>query len=451
MRRSFSFCVPNIQVAILAQSVLVLLTLVNLLPTSDVQACQESVKEWVKGKQTELGKVYLEYHQTPELSFEEEETGKRLGGQLKEAGFTVTQEVGGFGVVAILENGPGPTVMVRTDLDALPVTEDTNLPYASKVKVTDSTGATVGVMHACGHDIHLTCVVGVARYLATHKDAWSGTLMMIGQPAEERGSGATAMLNDGLFEKFPKPDFALALHCHSSLATGKIAMRPGYSMANVDSVDVTLFGSGGHGAYPHTTIDPIVQAAKFVMDVQTIVSREVSPIEPAVITVGSIHAGTKHNIISDECKLQLTVRSYSEDVRQLLINGIKRKAKSAAMSVGAPEPEFKVSEGTPSLFNDEELTKRIRKTLATTIGDANVKVGEQVMGGEDFSQYGRAGVPILMYSLGVVDQKRLDRFKELKAPVPSLHSPRFYPDFDGAIETGVVTMVTSVIELMKKK
>jgi hippurate hydrolase len=221
-------------------------------------------------------------------------------------------------------------------------------------------------------------------------------------------------------------------------------------MANVDSVDVTLFGSGGHGAYPHTTIDPIVQAAKFVMDVQTIVSREIAPIEPSVITVGSIHAGTKHNIISDQCHLQLTVRSYSEEVRTKLIEGIKRKAKAAAESVGAKEPEIKVSEGTPSLFNDEELTARIRAKLEKTIGKENVIVADQVMGGEDFSQYGRAGVPILMYSLGTVEQKRLDRFESLKATIPSLHSPRFFPDFDPTIETGVTTMVSSVLELMKK-
>jgi hippurate hydrolase len=412
--------------------------------------CGQEIKPWVKEQLPELGKVYLEYHQTPELSFQEEETGKRLSAQLKAAGFETTGNVGGFGVVGILENGEGPTVMVRTDLDALPVTEETNLPYASKVKVTDASGATVGVMHACGHDIHLTCVVGTARYLAEHRDQWSGRLMMIGQPAEERGAGALAMLEDGLFEKYKKPDFALALHCHSSLATGKIAMRPGYSMANVDSVDVTLFGSGGHGAYPHTTIDPIVQAAKFVMDVQTIVSREIAPIEPSVITVGSIHAGTKHNIISDQCHLQLTVRSYSEEVRTKLIEGIKRKAKAAAESVGAKEPEIKVSEGTPSLFNDEELTARIRAKLEKTVGKENVIVADQVMGGEDFSQYGRAGVPILMYSLGTVEQKRLDRFESLKATIPSLHSPRFFPDFDPTIETGVTTMVSSVLELMKK-
>ena len=275
--------------------------------------------------------------------------------------------------------------------------------------------------------------------------------MLIGQPAEERGAGAKAMLEDGLFEKFPKPDFALALHSHASLATGKLAMRGGFTMANVDSVDVRLFGSGGHGAYPHKTIDPIVQAAKFVMDVQTIVSREVKPIEPAVITVGSIHSGTKHNIISDFCDLQLTVRSYSDETRNKLLEGIRRKAKAAAMSVGAKEPEITVSEGTPSLFNDPELTAKIKATLAKQMGDANVLGAEQVMGGEDFSQYGRQGVPILMFALGTINQSRLDRMAGLGATMPSLHSPRYYPDFDETIETGVSAMSAAVIELLPPK
>ncbi|MFK7767368.1 MAG: amidohydrolase [Mariniblastus sp.] len=414
------------------------------------QEKKESPKEWLKGNIEPLAKLYLHFHQTPELSFEEKETAARLGKELSDVGATVTQNVGGHGVVGFIENGDGPTVMVRTDLDALPVVEQTNLPYASKVKVKDADGKTVGVMHACGHDVHMTTLVGVARFMAAHKDQWSGRLMFIGQPAEERGSGARAMLKDGLFEKFKKPDFALALHCNSTFASGKISIRPGYAMANVDSVDVTLFGRGGHGAYPHTTIDPIVQAAKFIMDVQTIVSREVKPIEAAVITVGSIHAGTKHNIISDSCHLQLTVRSYSDEVRKLLIDGIKRKAKAAAMSVGAKEPAIKVSEGTPSLSNDAELAGKMSDLFKTKIGANNVIVAEPVMGGEDFSEYGRAGVPSLMYFLGVIEQKRLDRFEEMGIAPPSLHSANFYPDIERSIETGVITMTGAAIELMKK-
>ena len=407
-------------------------------------------RAWVNTNMEPLAKLYLHFHRNPELSFEEKETGLTLGKELKAVGATVTQNVGGYGVVGIIENGEGPTVMVRTDLDALPIVEQTNLPYASAVKVKNKAGQMVGVMHACGHDIHMTTLVGVARYMAANKDKWSGRLMFIGQPAEERGSGATAMLNDGLFVRFKKPDFALALHCNSTFSSGKVSIRPGYAMASVDSVDVTLFGRGGHGAYPHTTIDPIVQAAKFILDVQTIVSREVKPIEAAVITVGAINAGTKHNIISDSCHMQLTVRSYSEEVRQLLLKGIKRKAKAAAMSVGAADPEIKVSEGTPSLANDAELTSRIANVFKASLGEDNVLDAEPVMGGEDFSQYGRAGVPSLMYFLGVVEQKRLDRYADLGIAPPSLHSATFYPDIEKSIETGVISMSSAVLELMKK-
>ncbi len=413
-------------------------------------AVQQS-RAWASENREQLGRLYMEFHRNPELSFQEEQTAKRLADQWRKAGFEVTEKVGGHGVVGLLRNGDGPTVMVRTDLDALPITEETNIPYASEVKVKNSKDVTVGVMHACGHDIHMTCAAGVAQYLGKHRDRWNGTLMLIGQPAEERGAGAKAMLDEGLFTRFPKPDFGLALHCHAGLATGKIAMRGGYTMANVDSVDVRLFGSGGHGAYPHKTIDPIVQAAKFILDIQTIVSREVKPIDPAVITVGSIHSGTKHNIISDYCDLQLTVRSYSDETRNTLLAGIKRKAKAAAMSVGANEPEVLVSEGTPSLYNDPKLTARIRTALGEQMGTTNVLAGEQVMGGEDFSQFGREGVPLLMFSLGTVNQKRLDRFAKLGTSVPSLHSPRYYPDFDETIESGVAAMSASVIELMPPK
>jgi len=405
---------------------------------------------WVNENMKPLAKLYLHFHQNPELSFEEKETGLRLGKELKDIGATVTQNFGGFGVVGIIENGDGPTVMLRTDLDALPVVEQTNLPYASTVKVKNKSGQMVGVMHACGHDMHMTTLVGVARYMAANKDLWSGRLMLIGQPAEERGSGATAMLKDGLFEKFKKPDFALALHCNSTFSSGKVSIRPGYAMANVDSVDVTLFGRGGHGAYPHTTIDPIVAAAKFILDVQTLVSREVKPIEAAVVTVGAIHAGTKHNIISDSCHMQLTVRSYSEEVRQLLLEGIKRKAKAAAMSVGAEEPEIKISEGTPSLANDVELTKKITQVFESSLGKQNVLEAEPVMGGEDFSQYGRAGVPSLMFFLGVVEQKRLDRYADMGIAPPSLHSSTFYTDIERSIETGVIAMSSAALELLAK-
>jgi hippurate hydrolase len=307
-------------------------------------------------------------------------------------------------------------------------------------------------MHACGHDIHMTNLLGTGQYLAAHQDAWQGTLLLVGQPAEERGAGAAAMINDGLFEKFPKPDVCLAIHVASGIPSGKIATRGGYMMANVDSVDVTLFGRGGHGAYPHTTVDPIVQAAKFVLDLQTIVSREVKPTEPAVVTVGSIHAGTKHNVISDECHLQLTVRSYSDEVRAQLLRRIEEKARAAALSAGAPEPEVKVSEGTPSLRNDEDLVARLNPVFREALGEDNVLVADLVMGGEDFSQYGRqGGMPVLLFWVGAVNQDRLDRYENLGLPAPSLHSAEFFPDPEPVLKASITAMSSAVLELMPRQ
>ena len=428
------------------------LAIALLLATNLQPVAAQEADAWLDKNIESLTKMYVHFHKNPELSFQEEKTGLRVGEELKKVGCKVTQNVGGFGVVGIMENGEGPTVMVRADMDALPVVERTGRPYASNVQVEDADGATVGVMHACGHDIHMTSMLGTAKFLAENKAKWSGTIVFIGQPAEERGSGANAMLKDGLFEKFPKPDYCLALHVAANIPVGKIAMRPGYTMANVDSVDVTLFGRGGHGAYPHTTIDPVVEAAKFVLDVQTIVSREVKPTEAAVITVGSIHAGTKHNIISDQCHLQLTVRSYSDDVRKHLLDAIKRKAKAAATSVGAKEPKIEISEGTPSLNNDAGLVARIQPAMQKAIGEANVTPGEQVMGGEDFSQYSRqGGMPGVLFWLGVVDQARLDRYTEMDIPSPSLHSAEFYPEIEPSLRIGIKTMGSAVLELMPKK
>lgn len=428
------------------------LLLTTFVLMSSYESCfAQTPADWTDENVRELSKLYYYLHANPEISFQEEQTGIRIGKELEKVGCEVTNNVGGFGVVGLLKNGDGPVVMIRTDLDALPIVEKTNVPYASKVKTTDENGKTVGVMHACGHDMHMTSVVGTARYLASCKEQWSGTVMFIGQPAEERGSGATAMLEDGLFERFPKPDYAIALHVSASLASGKIALRSGYTMANVDSVDITLFGRGGHGAYPHKTIDPVVQAARLIMDIQTIVSREVRPLEPAVITVGSIHAGTKHNIISDQCHLQLTVRSYGDEVRAQLIDAIKRKAKATAASSGAKEPVIKVSEGTPSLFNHVELTERLIPVFKDALGSDNVNDGDPVMGGEDFSQYGRAGVPSLLFWLGGVEQARLDRFDELGIEAPSLHSAEFYPDVEPVLKTGVVALSSAALDLLDKK
>ena len=286
--------------------------------------------------------------------------------------------------------------------------------------------------------------------MAEHRELWSGTLMVIGQPAEERGDGAKAMSTDGVFERFLKPDFAVVLHVSGDKATGSVGVLPGYTLANVDSVDIRMKGRGGHGSAPHTRINPIVQAAQLVMSLQTIVSREIKPIEPAVVTVGSIHGGTKHNIIGNECDLQLTVRSYSESVRRQVLNAIQRKAKAVALSFDTPQPEITISEGTPSLRNDDDLTARLKKVFESTLGTDKVSVDEPSMGGEDFSRYGREGVPILMYRLGSVNQSRLDRFKALSVPPPSLHSSQYYPDVEPTLTTGILTMTGAALKLLEK-
>lgn len=417
-----------------------------LLPAAAVGA---ETGPWIDKNIEPILELYRHLHANPELSYQEKETAARLAKELRAAGLEVTENVGGYGVVGVLKNGPGKTVMVRTDLDALPVTEATGLAYASKVKVELPSGGETGVMHACGHDVHIANLVAVARYFAEHKDDWKGTLIFLGQPAEEVGGGARKMLEDGLFTRFPKPDYVLALHCDAALATGKVGCRGGWAMANVDSVDITVKGKGGHGAYPHATVDPIVQAAQLVLALQTIVSREIKPVEPAVVTVGSIHGGNKHNVISDECRLQLTVRSYTDEVRSQIRKAIERKAKGIALSMGAPEPEIQYSEGTPALFNDERLADRMTSLFEKRFGKENVTAPEPSMGGEDFSRYGRAGVPILMFRLGTVNERRLNRYKELGVEPPSLHSPQFYPDAEEALRTGIAAMTAAVIDLLK--
>ena len=413
-----------------------------------VQAA-EGPRQWSEAHMGELLFLYHGFHSQPELSFQEVNTAARLADAWRLCGFEVTTGVGGHGVVGLLKNGPGPVVMLRADLDALPVIEQTGLPFASRVKTKNEEGVEVGVTHACGHDVHTTNLIGVACYLSDNTSLWKGTVMLIGQPAEERGAGARAMLDDDLFERFPRPDFAIALHVSPILATGQIGYRPGYTMANVDSVDITLYGKGGHGAYPHTTIDPVVEAAQLVLALQTIVSREIDPLAPAVITVGSIHGGTKNNIISDTVKLQLTVRSFSEEVRQQLLAAIQHKAQTVASGAGAPEPLVEIAKGTPALFNDPALSARLRPAFESQIGSENIQLSKQTMGGEDFSRYGKAGVPILMYWLGAVSQERLDAYKAAGEQPPSLHSPLFYTDVNATLVTGISTMSSAVIELLQ--
>jgi amidohydrolase len=413
------------------------------------EAPSSPVLKALDGISPELEALYRELHQNPELSLQEEKTAANLAGRLRKLGFEVTQKVGGHGVVAILRNGKGPTVMLRTDLDALPVEEKTGLPYASKVTAKDDTGQAVPVMHACGHDAHMTAWLGTATLLARAKDRWRGTLVMVGQPAEELGSGARRMLEAGLFTRFPKPDFAIALHNSASAPAGTIEYVPGYALASVDSIDVTLHGKGGHGAYPHTTVDPIVLAARTVLSLQTLVSREKSPLEPAVLTVGSIHGGTKHNIIPDAVKLQLTLRTYKPEVRKQLLTALERLVNAEAQASGAPrKPEVSLTEGTPATYNEPELTKRLAGALTQVLGAENVREGEPVMGGEDFSEYGRAGVPAVLFWVGTVEPRRHAQARAAGEVLPSLHSALFAPDPERTLRTGITTLTTSALELL---
>lgn len=411
------------------------------------------LNESIENDYAYLESLYQHLHQNPELSFREEETSKRIAQELTDLGFTVTQNVGGYGVVGVLENGDGPTVLVRTDLDALPVQEETGLPYASKATAKELTGQKVSVMHACGHDVHMTVFVGTARRLVERKSDWKGTLVMIGQPAEERGAGARAMLADGLFTRFPRPDYNLALHVNPALASGQVSYVPGYAYANVDSVDIKVQGIGGHGAYPHTTKDPIVIASQIVLALQTIVSREISPTDPAVVTVGAFQAGAKHNVISNLAHLQLTVRSYSDETREKIISAIKRISENTARAAGLPKDKLPTvelkKEYTPALWNDPKLTNRVANLLEGTLGAENVKESKPVMGGEDFGRYGREEpkIPSLMLSLGAVEPGRIADAARGRISLPSLHSSKFAPDTERTVKTGVLAMTTTVMDL----
>ncbi len=404
-----------------------------------------------------IEKFYLDLHQSPELSYHEQKTGKKIADRLTQLGFKVTSNVGGFGVVGIYKNGEGPTVMIRTDTDGLPIIEQTGKSYASKVKVIDEHGAKVGVMHGCGHDIHMSSFIGTAEQLIAHKKQWQGTLMMVAQPAEEVGGGAKAMLSEGLFSKYAKPDHIIALHVSASVPAGKVSMKNEYTMASVDSVDITIKGKGGHGAYPHTTIDPVVIAARTVLALQTITSRELSPLEPSVITVGSIHGGSKHNVISDEVKLQLTLRSYNPDVRSAQIAAIKRITAGIAQSAGLNESNYPViyvheDESIPSTYNNPAQTDIVRNSIASAIGDTNVLETQAVMAGEDFGLYGRTdeNIPITLFWLGGVNQAQYADSIKTGEVLPSLHSSKFAPDYKVAIPTGITAMSNAAVALFNK-
>jgi amidohydrolase len=442
---------------------IVSLVVISLLLPLAAAAQQPAVDRVVDQELPSLVTTYKQLHAAPELSHHEEKTSALLAQQLRALGYEVTEHFGkyenanwkGFGVVAVMKNGAGPTVLVRADMDALPVEEQTGLAYASKVRSKNDAGVEVGVMHACGHDVHVTSLIGTARALAQLKDQWRGTLVLIGQPAEEVIDGSRAMLADGLYTRFPKPDFALALHDSSDLEAGKIGYTPGYALASSTSVDVIIRGRGAHGSRPEVSKDPIVLAAEFIMAIQTIVSREKSPFEPAVVTVGSIHGGTKHNIIPDDVHLQLTIRAYKEEVRMNILASLERIAKGLALAGGIPEdraPVLQVNEGTMPMYNDPALVTRVAGALKRALGAGNIVETPPVMGSEDFGYFGLEGrqIPVFMFTVGAIDAARLDASKKSGTPLPSLHSSLFYPAPELTIRTGVRAMTAAVLELMKK-
>lgn len=415
----------------------------------------DALNVYVSNSVDEIYDTYVYLHEHPELSFFEESTSQYLATTMRELGFDVNENIGGYGLVCVLENGEGPTLMIRTDMDALPIKEATGVPFASEVTMKDITGDVVPVMHACGHDIHMSTWLGTAEFMSDHTEAWHGRLIMIAQPAEERASGAKAMISDDLYGRFGAPDYAIALHVNATMPAGTVGLCDGFALANVDMLDIKVFGSGGHGAYPHTAKDPIVLASQLILDLQTIVSREVSPLEPAVITVGSIHGGTKGNVIPDEVELKLTLRSYSDIVRQHLIDAIRRKCKAVAEGAGLPPdkyPEITIrDEETPAVYNDPKLGTKLREAFVKVLEPASILEVNSVMGAEDFGRYGRTGeeVPVYLYWLGVVNPSEHEKYASGEINLPPLHNARFLPDAKPSLKTGILTMSSAAIHLLQ--
>lgn len=439
----------------------ILLALIILLPLT-INAQQLSIDAMIERDLASMLATYKMLHAAPELSHREEKTSSFFAGELRKLGFTVTERIGkfdnpewnGYGVVAVMKNGSGPTVLVRTELDALPVDEKTGVPYASRVRTKNDAGVEVGVMHACGHDIHMTSLLATAKLLSELKSQWQGTLVLLGQPSEESGDGARALLRDNLYTRFPQPDFAIALHDKPELEAGKIGYTPGYAMASATSIDIKIRGIGGHGSAPETTKDPIVVASQVVLALQTIVSRENSPLDPAVVTVGSLHGGTRYNIIPDEADLQLTVRTYKEDVRKRILASIERIAKGTAMAAGIPEdraPIVKVSEGTTSTYNDPKLLERLTPVLQRALGEENVVKMPPIMASEDFGYLSLdQKIPATIIWLGASDPQKVKQSRETGIALPGLHSALFAPVPEPTLRTGVKATMAAVLELMKK-
>jgi hippurate hydrolase len=402
----------------------------------------------------DLESLYIDLHRNPELAFQETQTAAKLAARVRALGFDVTTGVGKTGVVAVLRNGDGPTVMMRTELDALPVAEKTSLPFASSVVTTNAAGQMTPVMHACGHDLHMAAWAGTARLMAEHRNDWRGTLIMVGQPAEETSSGADAMLKDGLFTKFPRPDFALSMHDDDTMPAGTIGYHPGPFRAMSDAVTITVYGRGGHAAMPHNTVDPVVLASRIVVALQTVVGRENNPVDPVVVTVGSIHGGSAGNVIPDEVRLQLSVRTYTDAVRTRTLNAIRRIARGEAIAANAPrEPQVDApaqSNNTP-VINDPATTLRLAAALKKGLGDDRVVEMPQKMTSEDFSAYGAAGVPAVLLHIGAVEPAKLRAARETGVPVPAPHSPEWVPDREPTIKNAVRAEVTALLELLARR
>ena len=399
----------------------------------------------------ELAALYEDLHRNPELAFQEKRTAATLAGRLTSLGYEVTTGVGGTGIVALLRNGSGPTAMLRTELDALPVAEKTGAPFASTVTTKNAAGQLVPVMHACGHDLHMAAWTGTAAWMAGHRQLWKGTLMLVGQPAEETVSGAAAMLKDGLFTRFPKPDFVLGLHDDDTLPAGTIGYHAGFFRASMAAPVITIVGRGGHGAVPQNTVDPIVIAARTIMSLQTIVARENNPLEPLVVTIASIHGGTQGHIIPEQVRMELSVRTFSEDVRKRALSSIERIAKAEALAAGAPrEPTIEFANaGIGPVFNDPALTGRLANTLRSAMGVDRVVEMPAKMTSEDFAEYGRVGVPAVLLHVGAVAPARLAESKRTGNPVPAPHSPEWLPALEPTLKGAIQAETAALVDLLR--
>jgi hippurate hydrolase len=416
---------------------------------ADVAGTRAAIDRSLDAQYPHLRAVYEDIHLHPELGFQEQRTAAKLAGEMKALGFEVTEGVGKTGIVALYKNGPGPTVMVRTELDALPLEEKTGLPYASHAKQI-LRGVETPVMHACGHDVHMAAWVAVAKTMVDLKDQWNGTLMFVGQPAEEGGGGARHMVEDGLFTRFPKPDYGFALHVGPG-PYGYVFYRPGVINSTSDGLQITFKGKGGHGSRPHTTIDPVMEAAHFIVDVQSVISREKDSAKFGVITIGSVQAGNAGNVIPDSATVRGTIRSYDNDTRLKMLDGINRTARAVAMMAGAPEPDIRLTEGAKSVVNDAALAARSGAVLKAAFGDKAHLMSEPGSASEDYSEFVMAGVPSFYFGIGGLDPAMLQKAAADKTPVPGNHSPLFAPVPEPSIKTGAEAMSLVLLDVLQKK